>query len=111
LTERTLIASATNLLWRGFQVVPTDRRSREARRSTGSSPWPARWPGCAFKEPARAVAVFDPRGAEAWPELLKKQLEPLPELLRALGCRWWRPPTSSTWWPATRRRRWQRATT
>ena len=25
--DRTLIASATNLLWRGFQVVPTDRKS------------------------------------------------------------------------------------
>jgi DNA polymerase I len=85
MSERTLVVSATNLLARGFLVVPTDRRSPSgapvnglyavARAVLHVLPW---------KLPARAVAIVDRSGRE-WPDLLAPQLEALPGLLRALG--------------------------
>jgi DNA polymerase-1 len=85
MAERTLIASATNLLWRGFQVVQTDRKSRAGGPVNGLfAVARAISRVIAFKVPAQAVAVVGPAGA-AWPELLKKQLPALPGLLRALG--------------------------
>lgn len=87
MTERTLIASATNLLWRGFQLVPTDRKSRAGEPVNGLfAVARALTRVLSFKVPARAVAVID-TGADKkpWPELVKKQLAPLPELLRAFG--------------------------
>src|SRR5438046_629046 len=83
--ERTLIVSATNLLARGFLVVPTDRVSRAGAPVNGlfavarSVLHVLGW-----KVPARAVAIVDRAGRE-WPELLAPQLTQLPELLRALG--------------------------
>ncbi len=87
MTERTLIASATNLLWRGFQLVPTDRKSRAGEPVNGLfAVARALTRVLAFKLPARAVAVIDSRASEhPWPELVKKQLAPLPGLLRAFG--------------------------
>ena len=83
--ERTLIASATNLLWRGFQVVPTDRKSLAGEPVNGLfAVARAIARVIAFKEPARAVALVGP-GQPTWPDLLQKQLAPLPGLLRALG--------------------------
>ncbi|MDP1823431.1 MAG: DNA polymerase [Archangium sp.] len=85
MSERTLIASATNLLWRGFQVVPTDRKSRAGEPVNGLyAVARALTRVLAFKEPARAVAIIDTRETR-WPDLLKKQLPALPELLRAFG--------------------------
>ncbi len=85
--DRTLVASATNLLARGYLVVPTDRMSR-AGEPVNALFTVARaiQRVVAFKVPARAVAVID-RAAPppAWPPILKAQLAPLPELLRALG--------------------------
>src|SRR5690348_12617902 len=85
--ERTLVASATNILASGFLVVPTDRRS------------PAGEPVNAlfavaraivrvmqYKLPARAVAVIGTDvDTAAWPPLLAAQLPALPGLLRELG--------------------------
>jgi DNA polymerase-1 len=83
--ERTLIASATNLLWRGFQVVPTDRKSPAGEPVNGLfAVARALTRVIAFKEPARAVALVGPV-QPAWPELLKKQWAPLAGLLRGLG--------------------------
>src|SRR5512143_4172007 len=85
--DRTLVASATNLLTSGYLVVPTDRRS------PGGDPVNALFAVARaihrviqFKVPARAVAVIgsnvDPA---AWPPLLQGQLPALPGLLRAIG--------------------------
>ncbi len=85
--ERTLVASATNLLARGFLVVPTDRKSRDG------GPVNALFAVArsihrvlAFRTPARAVAVVekDPK-MTGWPPILKDQLPLLPELFRTLG--------------------------
>jgi DNA polymerase I len=85
MSERSLVIAATNLLARGFLVVPTDRKSRTGTPVNGlfavarAVLHVARW-----KAPARAVAIIDRHGRE-WPELLLPQLEQLPALLRALG--------------------------
>ena len=85
--DRTLVASATNLLARGFLVIPTDRRSRAGEPVNGLfAVARAIQRVVAFKTPARAVAVIETGAATAaWPELLKAQLGPLPDLLRTLG--------------------------
>jgi DNA polymerase-1 len=83
--ERSLVVSATNLLARGFLVVPTDRTSRTGMPANGlfavarAVLHVVRW-----KQPTRAVAIVDARGRQ-WPELLVPQLEHLPALLRTLG--------------------------
>lgn len=85
MTDRTLVVSATNLLARGFLVVPTDRTSRagapvNALYAVAKSVLHV----LGWKTPARAVAVIDRAGRE-WNALLAPQLEALPGLLRALG--------------------------
>jgi DNA polymerase I len=89
MADRTLVASATNLLARGFLVVPTDRRS------PGGEPVNALFAVAraiqrvvAFKAPSRAVAVLDPGAArDSWPPVLAAQLAPLAGLIEALGVR------------------------
>ncbi|HEY4176263.1 MAG TPA: DNA polymerase [Kofleriaceae bacterium] len=87
--DRTLIASATNIMASGFLVVPTDRVSRAAEPVNGVfAVARALHRVLAFRRPARAVAVIDAAAPlAAWPELLKPQVAMLPELLRALGMR------------------------
>ena len=86
MSDRTLVASATNLLARGFLVVPTDRKSRTGEPVNGLfAVARAIQRVMAFKTPARAVAVIDPAGGAQWPALLKQQLPALPGLLRTLG--------------------------
>ncbi|MDQ3263745.1 MAG: DNA polymerase [Myxococcota bacterium] len=85
MTERTLIVSATNLLARGFLVVPVDRRSPTGEPVNGLfAVAQAVLHVIGWKVPARAVAIVD-RGGRTWPALLAPQLEALPALLRALG--------------------------
>ena len=85
--DRTLVVSATNLLSRGYLVVPTDRRSRDGDPVNGLfAVARAIARVMTFKTPARAVAVMDAGAASlGWPELLHAQLAPLPGLLAALG--------------------------
>ena len=87
MADRTLVASATNLLARGFLVIPTDRRSQ------AGDPVNALFAVAraiqrvvAFKAPARAIAVIDAdAGTASWPPLLKGQLPALAGLLKTLG--------------------------
>jgi DNA polymerase I len=89
MADRTLVASATNLLARGYLVVPTDRRS------PGGDPVNALFAVArafhrvvAFKTPARAVAVLDVDAPRAdWPAVLQAQVAPLAEMIEALGVR------------------------
>jgi len=85
--DRTLVASATNLLSRGFLVVPTDRRSRDGEPVNALfAVARAIHRVLAFKLPARAVAVIDASPSRAgWPPLLVPQLARLRGLLEALG--------------------------
>jgi DNA polymerase-1 len=87
MSDRTLVASATNLLARGFLVVPTDRRSRSGEPVNALfAVARAIHRAIAFKAPARAVAVVDANARDAaWPPLLQAQLGQLPPLLTALG--------------------------
>ena len=70
MTARTLVVSATNLLARGFMLVPTDRMSRDGEPVNGLFAV-ARGirAAVAMKAPARAVAVIDPEPQAAWPDL------------------------------------------
>jgi DNA polymerase-1 len=85
--QRTLVVSATNLLARGFLVVPTDRKAKDG------SPVNALFAvarsihrAIALKPPARAIAVIETKPHDpSWPAILASQLAPLPDLLRALG--------------------------
>jgi DNA polymerase I len=85
--DRTLVASATNLLSRGFLVVPTDRRSRDGEPVNALfAVARAIHRVMAFKVPARAVAVIEANpGRAGWPPLLVQQLAPLRGLCEALG--------------------------
>jgi hypothetical protein len=87
MSERTLVVSATNLMARGFLVVPTDRRARDGAPVNGlfaAARGVMRALG--FKLPTRAVAVIEAGGPGAtWPELLAGQHAALPELMTALG--------------------------
>src|SRR5688572_1146662 len=86
MSERTLIAAGTNLLARGFLVVPTDRKSRAGEPVNGLfAVARAILRVLAFKIPARAVAVIDASPNASWPPILAAQHRELPELLRALG--------------------------
>ncbi|HWU88324.1 MAG TPA: 5'-3' exonuclease H3TH domain-containing protein, partial [Kofleriaceae bacterium] len=88
MSDRTLVASAANLLARGYLAVPTDRRS-----AGGGEPVNALFAVAralqrviAFKAPARAVAVLDAAAEErGWPALLAAQLPALAPLLEAHG--------------------------
>ncbi len=85
MADRTLVASATNLLARGFMVVPTDRKNREGLVVNALfAVARAILRGIAFKVPARAVAVIGPANP-AWPAILADQLPHLAELCRTLG--------------------------
>ena len=74
MSDRTLVASATNLLARGFLVVPTDRRSR------AGDPVNALFAVAraihrviAFKLSARAVAVVESSSrCVGWSSLLEQ---------------------------------------
>ncbi len=85
--DRALVISATNLLARGFLVVPTDRRSRAGEPANGLyAVARAIHRVVAMRAPARAVAVVDSQAkTRPWPDLLKAQIDPLTELLRTLG--------------------------
>jgi DNA polymerase I len=87
MSDRTLVASATNILATGFLVVPTDRQSKSGEPVNALfAVARAIERVLTFKLPARAIAVIDAAPALAtWPELLRKQLPALPGLLRALG--------------------------
>ena len=55
MADRTLVVSATRLLWRGFFVVPTDRTSRDGVAVNGLfAVARAIQRAVAFKLPARA---------------------------------------------------------
>ena len=85
--SRLLVVSATNLLARGFLVVPTDRKAKTGEPVNGVFAV-ARGihRGIAFKVPQRAVAVIDAAAPKpSWPPLLASQVALLPELLAALG--------------------------
>ncbi len=85
--DRTLVVAATNLLARGFLVVPTDRRSKDGSPVNGVFAV-ARGihRALAFKVPAHAIAVIDAAAPlAAWPPVLASQVASLPELLEAIG--------------------------
>ena len=86
MSERTLIVSAGNVLARGYYAVPTDRVS-PAGEPVNALFCVARAVAraMAFKLPARAVAVIDPRVDPAWPAILAAQLPRLAPLVAALG--------------------------
>ncbi|MDX2009712.1 MAG: DNA polymerase [Myxococcaceae bacterium] len=85
MTDRVLIASATNLLARGFQVVPVDRVSKRGAPVNGLyAVARALTKAIGFKAPTFAIAVIDP-SPKSWPEPLESQRPRLAELCRALG--------------------------
>ena len=84
---RTLVVSATNLLARGFLVIPTDRKATDGTVVNALfAVARALHRVLAMRVPTRAVAVIDaaPRDA-TWPPILKSQLPLLSELLSTLG--------------------------
>src|ERR1700750_135779 len=84
---RTLVVSATNLLARGFLVVPTDRKAPDGTHVNALlAVARAIHRVIALRTPTRAVAVIDeaPRDT-TWPPILKAQLPRLAELLTTLG--------------------------
>jgi len=87
MSDRTLLVAVTNLLARGFRVVPTDRMSPDGKPVNALfAVARAIHRVLAFKTPGRAIAVIDEKPNDAaWPPILKEQLGPLPELLRTLG--------------------------
>jgi len=87
MSDRTLVVSATNVLARGFLLVPTDRVSRAGEPVNGLfAVARAIQRVIAFKRPARAIAVIDPQAASTLaPAILAAQLAPLPGLLEAMG--------------------------
>ncbi len=87
MSDRTLIVSATNVLARGFLVVPTDRQARDGAPVNGLFALArAIHRVLAFKLPARAVAVIEAAPDLArWPPLLQPQRAMLRGLLETLG--------------------------
>lgn len=87
MSERTLVISATNVLARGFLLVPTDRMSRGREPVNGLfAVARAIRRVLAFKRPARAIGVIDAQAAETLsPAILVAQLPSLPGLLEAMG--------------------------
>src|SRR5438552_6159794 len=85
MSERTIVASATNLLARGFLVVPTDRKSKSGEPVNGLyAVARSLLHVLSWKAPARAVAIVDVK-SRPWPELLVPQLPKLKLLLETLG--------------------------
>ncbi|MEJ7600762.1 MAG: DNA polymerase [Kofleriaceae bacterium] len=90
MTERTLIVAASNVLARGFFMVPTDRMSVDTGEPVNAlfAVTRAITRAIAFKVPARAVAVIDAAAPHAgWHALLAAQLPKLGPLIEALGIR------------------------
>jgi DNA polymerase-1 len=87
MAERTLVVAATNLLVRGFAVVPTDRRSPDgAPVNALFAVARALQRAFAFKIPRRAIAVMGGAAAPPdWPGVLAQQLPHLRQLLEAMG--------------------------
>lgn len=87
MADRTLVISASRLLWRGYFIVPTDRMSRDGAPVNGLfAVARAIQRALDFKVPTRAVAVVGVDAAsEPWPEPLRAQLAPLRELLAGFG--------------------------
>jgi DNA polymerase I len=87
MSDRTLVASATNILATGYLVVPTDRQSKAGEPVNALfAVARAIERVLAFKLPARAIAVIDAApNLAAWPELLQRQLPALSDLVRTLG--------------------------
>jgi len=85
--DRTLIVSATNVLARGYYVVPIDRKAPNGEPVNALfAVARALDKALAFKLPSRAVAVIEAQPAvESWPEILRQQLPRLVPLLQALG--------------------------
>lgn len=87
MAERLLLASATNLLARGYLVVAIDRKAPDG------SPVNALFAvarslhrAIALRTPDLAIAVIDTAlDTSKWPPILRAQLATLPELLRTLG--------------------------
>ncbi|MBL8953180.1 MAG: hypothetical protein JNK82_20550 [Myxococcaceae bacterium] len=85
MSDRTVIASATNLLARGFLTVPTDRKSKTGQPVNGLfAVARALMHVLGWRDTRSAVAVVDVSSRD-WPELLEPQLPELPTLLEALG--------------------------
>ncbi len=85
MSDRTVIASATNLLARGFLTVPTDRKSKAGAPVNGLfAVARSLMHVLSWRDTTRAIAVVDVASRE-WPELLEPQLPELPKLLEALG--------------------------
>ncbi len=83
---RTIVAAATNILARGFLVVPVDRAGRDGGPVNALyAVARALRRAVAFRVPDRAVAVVDVREHADWPPALQTQRAPLLELLRTLG--------------------------
>ncbi len=84
---RTLIVSATNVLARGFLVVPTDRKSPDGEPVNALFALArAIHRALAFKRPARAIAVVESAPPKTpWPVILEAQRPRLGEVLRTLG--------------------------
>jgi len=88
MTQRTLVASGTNLLARGFLVVATDRKAPDGEPVNALfAVARAVHRVLAHRPPTRAVAIIEPKPSPSaqWPSILEKQLAALPELLRGLG--------------------------
>src|ERR1700761_8630901 len=85
--DRLLVASGTNLLMRGFQVVPTGRTSRDgAPVNALFAVARAIQRVVVARAPTRAVGVIEAAPHEAtWPAMLREQLPLLSELLQTLG--------------------------
>ena len=86
--ERALIASATNLLCRGYLVVPADRKSTTGNPVNGLFAV-ARALDRVFswKAPSLAIALVDPRAGDGKPAALAAQVPELSRLLLTLGFR------------------------
>src|SRR5262249_12315789 len=87
--DRTLIVSATNVVARGYLVVPTDRVSTRGEPVNGVFALSrALLRAISFKQPAPAIAVIDASAPlPQWPDLLKQQVPAIAPLLAAHGIR------------------------
>lgn len=87
MADRTLVVAATNLLARGFTVVPTDRVSPDGEPVNALfSVARALQRAFAFKIPQRAIAVVSSRAVPpGWPDILRRQVPRLPGLLESIG--------------------------
>ena len=84
--DRALIASATNLLCRGYLVVPSDRRSPAGKPVNGLfAVARALDRAITWKSPTMAVAVVDLRAGVGKPPPLAEQIPELARLVSTLG--------------------------